>query len=51
MEWSDTQDKIGELLAWGLEPDHELLAWAGQNSQTAYERAGFREIKQVVDPR
>ena len=50
MEWLDMQDKIGGLLTWGLEPDYELLVWAGQNSHTAYEWAGFREIKRVVDP-
>ena len=50
--WYRNQSVMDGLLTWAVVPgSRELLQEAGQMPHTVYERFGFREVKQVHDPR
>jgi GNAT superfamily N-acetyltransferase len=52
IEWYRVQTAIDGLVSWALVPGCKgLLQWAGQLPYTVYQNHGFREIKQVDDPR
>ena len=51
IEWYRGQTAIDGLMSWALVPGSMALLQAGQMPYTLYQEYGFREIKQVDDPR